>query len=306
MQRYLARRLLQMIPVMGLLTLIIFVVIRLKGDPIAQLAPVDLMTPQEIEQVRHAYGFDRPILVQYASFLTGLSRGDFGTSFRYRQPALPLVLERLPKTVQLASAAVVVAWMIAVPLGIITAVRRNSLTDLAATTASVLGRALPSYWLGIMLILLFAVWLRWLPVSGSDSAAHLVLPAATLGVGLATTLTRLIRSSMLEVIRQDYMMTARSKGLPERTLLLRHGLRNALVPVVTVFGLQTAWLLGGVVIVEQVFAWPGMGQLMIKAVFTRDMSIVQAGVFVFALIVMGLNLLVDALYTLLDPRIRYE
>lgn len=306
MQRYLARRLLQMIPVMGLLTLIIFVVIRLKGDPIAQLAPVDLMTPQEIEQVRHAYGFDRPILVQYASFLAGLSRGDFGTSFRYRQPALPLVLERLPKTVQLASAAVVVAWMIAIPLGIITAVRRNSLTDLAATTASVLGRALPSYWLGIMLILLFAVWLRWLPVSGSDSAAHLVLPAATLGVGLATTLTRLIRSSMLEVIRQDYMMTARSKGLPERTLLLRHGLRNALVPVVTVFGLQTAWLLGGVVIVEQVFAWPGMGQLMVKAVFTRDMSIVQAGVFVFALIVMGLNLLVDALYTLLDPRIRYE
>jgi peptide/nickel transport system permease protein len=306
MQRYLARRVLQMIPVMGLLTLIIFVVIRLKGDPIAQLAPVDLMTPAEIEQVRHAYGFDRPILVQYASFIAGLTRGDFGTSFRYRQPALPLVLERLPKTVQLASAAVVVAWAIAVPLGIITAVRRNSLTDLAATTVSVLGRALPSYWLGIMLILLFAVWLRWLPVSGSESPVHMVLPAATLGAGLATTLTRLIRSSMLEVIRQDYMMTARSKGLGERTLLLRHGLRNALVPVVTVFGLQTAWLLGGAVIVEQVFAWPGMGQLMIKAVFTRDMSIVQAGVFVFALIVMGLNLLVDVVYTVLDPRIRYD
>ena len=306
MERYLARRVLQMIPVLILLTLIIFVVIRLKGDPIAQLAPVDLMTPQEIEQVRHAYGFDRPVLVQYVDFLGALTRGDFGTSFRYRQPAMPLVVERLPKTLELAFVAVLVAWIAALPLGIITAVRRNSLTDLVATTASVLGRALPSYWLGIMLILVFAVWLRWLPVSGSDTWAHLVLPAATLGVGLATALTRLIRSSMLEVIRQDYMTTARSKGLTQRTVLLRHGLRNALVPVVTLFGLQTAWLLGGAVIVEQVFAWPGMGQLMVKAVFTRDMSIVQAGVFVFALIVMGLNLAVDVLYTVLDPRIRYD
>ncbi len=306
MERYLARRVLQMIPVLMLLTLIVFVVIRLKGDPIAQLAPVDLMTPQEIEQVRHAYGFDRPVLVQYVDFLGALTRGDFGTSFRYRQPAMPLVVERLPKTLELAFVAVLVAWVVALPLGIITAVRRNSLTDLVATTASVLGRALPSYWLGIMLILVFAVWLRWLPVSGSDTGVHLVLPAATLGVGLATALTRLIRSSMLEVIRQDYMTTARSKGLTQRTVLLRHGLRNALVPVVTLFGLQTAWLLGGAVIVEQVFAWPGMGQLMVKAVFTRDMSIVQAGVFVFALIVMGLNLAVDVLYTVLDPRIRYD
>jgi peptide/nickel transport system permease protein len=306
MQRYLLRRLLQMIPVLVLLTLIIFVVIRLKGDPLAQLAPVDQMSPQEIEQLRHVHGFDRPILVQYVDFLAGLVRGDFGTSFRYRQPALPLVVERLPKTIWLALAAVVAAWAVAVPLGIVTAVRRNSLTDLVATTASVLGRALPSYWLGLMLILTFSVWLRWLPVSGSSSPAHMVLPAATLGVGLATTLTRLIRSSMLEVIRQDYMTTARSKGLAERAVLLRHGLRNALVPVVTVFGLQTAWLLGGVVIVEQVFAWPGMGQLIVRAVFTRDMAIVQAGVFVFALIVMTLNLLVDALYTVLDPRIRYE
>jgi peptide/nickel transport system permease protein len=304
--RYLFRRAAQMVPVLFLVTVIIFFVIRLKGDPIAQLAPVDQMSPQEIEQLRRAYGFDRPLLAQYFDFLAKLVRGDFGDSFRYRQPALGLVVERLPKTAELAAAAVVVGWVIALPLGVIAAVRRNSLVDLAATTASVIGRGLPNYWLGIMLILVFAVSLQWLPVSGSDSIAHLILPATTLGVGLATTLTRLIRSSLLEVIRQDYITTARAKGLAERIVLTRHGVRNALIPVLTLFGLQVAWLMGGVVIVEQVFAWAGMGQLMVKAVFTRDMAIVQAGVFIFALIVMGANLLVDLTYTVLDPRIRYD
>ncbi len=305
MHTYLARRLLQMIPVLLLVTMTIFFIIRVKGDPVAQLAPVDLLTPEEIAELRHAYGFDRPIYVQYAEFLRGLMRGDFGTSFRYRTPALPLVVERLPKTMELAGAAGLLAWVLALPLGIISAVKRNSLIDLVATTASVLGRALPNFWLGIIFILVFAVVLGWLPVSGSDTPAHLVLPAATLGVGLATTLTRLIRSSMLEVIRQDYITTARSKGVAEPTVLTRHALRNGLIPVLTVFGLQSAWLMGGVVVVEQVFAWPGMGQLMVKAVLTRDMSIVQAGVFVFAVIVLGVNLAIDLLYTVLDPRIRY-
>lgn len=295
-----------MIPVLVLVTLVIFFVIRVKGDPVAQLAPVDLLTPQEIAALRHAYGFDRPIYVQYVDFMVHLAQGDFGTSFRYRQPALPLVIERLPKTVVLALAAALIAWLMALPLGIIAAVRRNSLVDLVATTASVLGRALPNFWLGIILILLFAVSLGWLPVSGSDTPAHLVLPAVTLGVGLATTLTRLIRSSMLEVIRQDYIVTARAKGLTQRVVMIKHALRNGLIPVLTVFGLQAAWLLGGVVIVEQVFAWPGMGQLMVKAVLTRDMAIVQAGVFVFALIVMAMNLSVDLLYTFLDPQIRFD
>lgn len=306
MQRYLVRRVLQMVPVLFLVTLVIFFVIRLKGDPIAQLAPVELLTPQEITELRRAYGFDRPVVVQYVEFVQRLLKGDFGTSFRYRQPALGLVIERLPRTAQLAASAVVVAWLMALPLGIIAAIKRGSLIDLIATTLSVIGRGLPNYWLGIMLILIFAVSLQWLPVSGSDSPAHLVLPAITLGVGMATTLTRLIRSSLLEVIRQDYMTTARAKGLRERVVIIRHGLRNALIPVLTLFGLQVAWLMGGVVIVEQVFAWAGMGQLMVKAVFTRDMAIVQAGVFVFAVIVMAVNLTVDAAYTFLDPRIRYD
>jgi peptide/nickel transport system permease protein len=306
MHRYFARRILQMIPVLLLVTLVIFFIIRIKGDPVAQLAPVDLLSPQEIAELRHAYGFDRPIHIQYFDFMAHLARGDFGTSFRYRQPALPLVVERLPKTVQLAASAAVIAWLLALPLGIVAAIRRNSLIDLAATTVSVLGRALPNFWLGIILILTVAVGLGWLPVSGSETAAHLVLPAVTLGVGLATTLTRLIRSSMLEVIGQDFIVTARAKGLREPLVVMRHALRNGLIPVLTVFGLQSAWLLGGVIIVEQVFAWPGMGQLMVKAVLTRDMAIVQAGVFVFALIVMGMNLAVDVLYTFLDPRIRLD
>ena len=216
------------------------------------------------------------------------------------------MLERVPATLLLTVVSLFVAWLIALPAGMISALRQNSLIDLGATSISVLGRAMPNYWLGIMLILVFAVQLRWLPVSGTGGWKNLILPAATLGIAVATTLTRLIRSSMLEVIRMEYITTARAKGLPERTVIFRHAFRNSLISVVTVFGLQTAWLLGGVVIVEQVFAWPGMGRLMLQAVYTRDMAVVQAGVFVMALIIMGINLLVDISYSLLDPRIRYR
>ena len=305
MQRYILRRLAQMVPVLFLLTVLIFGVMRLKGDPVLQFVPPDA-SAEEIEAARRAYGFDRPITEQYISFLANAVRGDFGTSFRYSEPALSLVLERVPATLLLTVVSLFVAWLIALPAGMISALRQNSLIDLGATSISVLGRAMPNYWLGIMLILVFAVELRWVPVSGTGGWKNLILPAATLGIAVATTLTRLIRSSMLEVIRMEYITTARAKGLPERTVIFRHAFRNSLISVVTVFGLQTAWLLGGVVIVEQVFAWPGMGRLMLQAVYTRDMAVVQAGVFVMALIIMGINLLVDISYSLLDPRIRYQ
>jgi peptide/nickel transport system permease protein len=301
---YVARRLLQMVPVLFLLTIIVFVILRLRGDPVMQFVP-PTATPEEIEVTRRAYGFDRPLLVQYASFLGDVARGDFGDSFRYRQPALPLVVERLPLTLLLTLASVLVAWIIALPAGLISALRQNSPVDLAATTVSVIGRAMPNYWLGIMLILVFAVRLDWLPVSGTGSWRHFVLPAFTLGLGTATTLTRLIRSSMLEVIRKEYVVTARAKGLAETPVVFRHALRNSLISVVTVFGLQTGWLLGGAIIVEQVFALPGMGRLMLQAVTTRDMAVVQAAVFVTALTIMLINLLVDVSYSFLDPRIRY-
>ena len=305
MPRYIISRLLQMVPVLFLLTILIFGVMRLKGDPVLQFVPPDA-TAEEIEAARHAYGFDRPLIEQYISFVANAVRGDFGTSFRYSEPALSLVLERVPATLLLTVVSLFVAWLIALPAGMISALRQNSLIDLGATSISVLGRAMPNYWLGIMLILVFAVQLRWVPVSGTGGWKNLILPAATLGIAVATTLTRLIRSSMLEVIRMEYITTARAKGLPERTVIFRHAFRNSLISVVTVFGLQTAWLLGGVVIVEQVFAWPGMGRLMLQAVYTRDMAVVQAGVFVMALIIMGINLLVDISYSLLDPRIRYR
>ena len=200
----------------------------------------------------------------------------------------------------------VVALVIAIPAGLLSAIYQNSPIDLAVTLLSTLGRAMPNFWIGIMLILLFAVQLRWLPVSGRLEATSIVLPAITLGSGIATALARVLRSSMLEVMRMEYMTTARAKGVPRFLILTRHGLRNALIPFVTVFGLQMAWLLGGAVIVEEVFAWPGLGRLLLNSVQVRDLAVVQAGVFVFALVVMAANLLVDISYAVLDPRIRYS
>jgi peptide/nickel transport system permease protein len=219
---------------------------------------------------------------------------------------MPLVLERLPATLELALAAMIVAIIIAVPAGLFSAIHQNSPIDLIVTSTSTLGRAMPSFWIGIMLILLFAVELRWLPVSGRDKPASIILPAITLGLGVATALARVLRSSMLEVMGQEYMTTARAKGVSRFGVIWNHGLRNALIPFVTVFGLQMAWLLGGAVIVEEVFAWPGLGRVILKSVQVRDLAVVQAGVFVFALVVMFANLIVDVSYAFLDPRIRYK
>jgi peptide/nickel transport system permease protein len=302
--RYLASRLLQMIPPLFGLTIILFVLLRIGGDPVAHLVRPEA-SPEEVAAVRAAYGFDKPLHEQYVRSLQLMMQGDFGNSFRFRTPAMPLVLERLPATLQLAAAAMIVAVVIAVPAGLLSAIYQNSPLDLFVTVGSTLGRAMPNFWIGIMLILIFAVRFRWFPVSGRLEATSIVLPAVTLGSSIATTLARVLRSSMLEVMRKEYMTTARAKGLPGYLVILRHGLRNALIPAVTIFGLQTAWLLGGSVIVEEVFAWPGLGRLMLKSVQLRDLSVVQAGVFVFALVVMGANLLVDISYAFLNPRIRY-
>jgi peptide/nickel transport system permease protein len=219
---------------------------------------------------------------------------------------MPLVLERLPATLELALASMLVALIIAIPAGLLSAIYQNSWLDLFVTVGSTLGRAMPNFWIGIMLILFFSVQLRWLPVSGRDEAASIVLPAITLGSSIATTLARVLRSSMLEVLRQEYIVTARAKGVSQGMVIMHHALRNALIPFVTVFGLQMAWLLGGAVIVENVFAWPGMGRLILASVQVRDLAVVQAGVFVFALVVMVTNLLVDLSYAVIDPRIRFR
>lgn len=304
MTKYIVARVAQMIPPLLGLTIILFVLLRIGGDPIYHLVDPEA-SAEEIAAVRAAYGFDQPLHVQYFTQLGLMLRGDFGESFRFRVPALPLVLERLPATIELALAAIFVAVIIAIPAGILSAVYQNSPLDLFVTVLSTLGRAMPNFWIGIMLILIVAVRLNWLPPSGRLEPVSIILPAITLGSSIATTLARVLRSSMLEVMRRDFITTAHAKGLSKWRVLLKHTCRNALISVTTVFGLQMAWLLGGSVIIEEVFAWPGMGRLMLASVLVRDFSVVQAGVFVFALVVMTTNLLVDILYSFLDPRIRY-
>lgn len=306
MTAYFARRIVQMLPVILGITLIVFVLVRLSGDPVVLLLPEDA-EPEQIAVLREALGLDRPVLVQYGIFMRDLARGDFGTSLRYSgQAALPIVLERLPATLQLTAAALLVAIVISLPAGIIAAVYRSRWPDVTATGLAVLGQAMPNFWLGIMLILLFSVQLGWFPVSGRGGFSALVLPALTLGTSLAALLTRLMRSSLLEVLNLDYVRTARAKGQRPRTVLGKHALRNALLSYVTVLGLQLASLMAGAVVTEQVFAWPGIGLLAIQAINSRDMAVIQAVVVVAALIVMVANLLVDALYALIDPRISYS
>lgn len=303
--KYLVRRILQIIPVLLIISFIVFCLVFVAGDPVALMLPEDA-SQEDIDALRTALGLDKPFLVQYGNYMIGLVQGDFGESFRYNQSALPLVLERLPATLELGLAAMVVAILISIPLGIWSATKQNSPLDLLATGGAVLGKAMPNFWLGIMLILLFSVTLGWFPVSGRGSFSNLVLPAITLGTGIAAEMTRLVRSSMIEILSQDYVRTAKSKGLRDLFVIYKHAFRNALIPTITITALQTSTVVGGALITETVFSWPGLGQLLIQAVNTRDMAIVQASVFVIAFAVIIMNLLADLLYRLLDPRIKYN
>lgn len=305
MKKYLIRRLLQLIPVLLIITFIVFALVHVAGDPVALMLPEDA-TEEDRNALRAALKLDQPFLVQYGTYLINLAKGDFGKSFRYNQDALPIVLERLPATLELAIASMIVATIIAIPLGIWSATKQNTFMDLFATGGAVLGKAMPNFWLGIMLILILAVNSQIFPVSGRGTLSHLVLPAITLGTGIAAEMTRLIRSSMLEILHQDYVRTAKSKGLKDSIVVYKHAFRNSLIPVVTIMALQTSTLVGGTLITETVFSWPGLGQLLVQAVNARDMAIVQAAVFIIAFMVIGMNLLADILYRLLDPRIKYN
>ncbi len=303
---FILRRLLQMVPAVIGITLIIFVLLRVSGDPVTLMLPED--APQsQIDTLRQSLGLDRPLPEQYVIFLGNLVRGDFGRSIRYgNQPVLSIVAERLPATLQLSAAAMAVALIISLSAGIVAALHRGRWPDHVATVFSVLGEAMPNFWLGIMLILVFSVQLQVLPVSGQGSLRNLLLPAVTLGAGLAAVLTRLMRSSLIEVLGQDYIRTARAKGLHPRFVLFKHAIRNALLAYLTVVGLQVASLMAGSVVTEQVFAWPGIGLLAIQAIHSRDMAILQAIVIISSLIVMVTNLIVDVLYAVIDPRIQYS
>lgn len=305
MKKYLSKRLLQIIPTLFIITFVVFVLVYMAGDPVALMLPEDA-SEADREALREALGLNKPFLVQFVTFLGNLITGNFGTSFRYNQEALPLVLERLPATFELATASMIVAIIIAIPLGVYSARKRNSFVDLFITGGSVLGKAMPNFWLGIMLILLLAVNYQVFPVSGRGTIAHLILPAITLGTGIAAEMTRLIRSSMLEILNQDYIRTAKSKGVSDSKVVFVHAFRNSLIPVVTIMGLQISSLVSGALITETVFSWPGLGLLLVQAVNGRDMAIVQAAVFVIAVLVIVINLLTDLIYRLLDPRINYS
>jgi ABC-type dipeptide/oligopeptide/nickel transport system permease component len=288
----------------GVVTLV-FAALRLSGDPAATMLPGDASV-DELAALRRQLGLDRPLWLQYLQFLAGAVSGDFGTSFRHQQPALPLVLERLPATLELAGAALLLAVAVALPLGILAAIHRGRVLDVAAMAFAVVGQATPYFWMGIMLILVVSVELAWLPTSGRGGLERLILPAITLGTHFAASLARLTRTSMLEVLGQQFVTTARAKGLSEWSVVLGHTLKNAAVPVITLIGLQFGTLLGGAVVTETIFAWPGVGRLAVQSVFVRDYPVVQAGVFVLALTFVAINLLVDLLYGVLDPRIRRE
>lgn len=305
-KRYILRRLLHSALTLLGITLFTFVLLRMvPGDPARLILPEN--APQaEVLRMRKLLGLDEPLHVQYYLYMRDLARADFGTSFQYSVPAIELVVERLPQTIRLSLSAIALTVALAVPAGIVAAVRRQTLFDFGAMLAAIFGQSVPNFWLGLMLILLFSVNMQWLPVSGASSWLHYVLPTITLAAYLMALVARLTRSSMLEVLRQDYVRTARAKGLAQRVVLWRHALKNAAIPIVTVVGMQIGTLLGGAVVTETIFNWPGIGKLVIEAIWRRDYPIVQAVLLLSAFAFVAINLVVDLLYTYLDPRIRYQ
>jgi peptide/nickel transport system permease protein len=306
MLRYLVRRLVLTLPVLlGVATLVFALIHLVPGDP-AQSMLGDGASPEEVHKLRTALGLDKPLVEQYWSFMTGLARGDLGSSFRYGTPVAREIRDRLFRTFQLAIAAMLVAVAIAIPLGILAAVFRGTAIDHAAMTLALVGISMPNFWLGPLLAILFAVYLGWLPVSGTGGLTHLVLPAVTLGAALAAILARMTRASVLEELRELYVLAARARGASRIRAVVRHAFRNSLIPVVTIIGLQFGAVLTGTIITETIFAWPGVGRLLIQAINFRDYPLVQGCILFISFTYVMMNLLTDITYGLLDPRIRYD
>ncbi len=290
---------------LGVATLVFSLIHLVPGDPVQAMLG-DSASPQDVAELRGRLGLDRPLVAQYGIFLRDLAQGNLGTSLRTNQPVKAAILERLPATFELGAAAMAVAVVLAIPIGIVAAVKAGTGVDYAATTASLLGISMPSFWLGPLLAIVFSVTLGWFPVSGSGTLAHLVLPAVTLGLPLSALLARMTRASVIEELREPYVLAARSRGVSRARAILRHAFRNSLIPIVTVLGLQIGAVLTGAIITETIFAWPGVGRLLIQSINFRDYPLVQGCVLLIALTYVTMNLLTDLVYGLLDPRIRYE
>jgi peptide/nickel transport system permease protein len=303
MRRYLVARLAQTALVVFLSLSAVFFMVRLSGDPVTLFMPMDIQA-KDVNEFRQRLGFNDPLGVQYARFIGGAVRGDFGESLRYKRDALGLVLERLPATLLLAGTALALTFVVAVPLGVLSAVRRDGVFDHVGTVATVLGQAVPGFWLGLMLIYVFAVQLRWLPTGGIGTLSHLVMPSIVLAAFYSARVARLTRSAVLDVLNEEYILTARAKGLAETRVIGKHTLRNSAIPIVTLAGLEAGQLLGGAVVTETIFAWPGLGRLTVQALLNRDFPVVLAAVSFTSIIYTLMNLVVDLLYGWLDPRVR--
>lgn len=306
MLRFLVRRLLLTIPVLlGVATLVFSLIHLIPGDPVQSMLG-DGASPESVNELRTRLGLNRPLYLQYVSFLNGVAHGNLGTSLRTSEPVTTAIADRLPATFELAAAAMLVAVVIAIPLGVIAAVGAGTAVDHVATTLALIGISMPNFWLGPLLAILFAVELGWLPVSGRGTLAELVLPAVTLGAPLAAVLARMTRASVIDELRELYVTAARARGVSRMRAVLRHAFRNSLIPIVTVLGLQLGAVLTGAVITESIFAWPGVGRLLIQSINFRDYPLVQGCILLIALTYVSMNLLTDLAYGLLDPRIRYD
>jgi peptide/nickel transport system permease protein len=306
MHTVIVKRLISMVPIVFGVTIVVFSILHLAPGCPTTLILGDHATPEAIAELRNRLGLDDPIHVQYFRWLNQVVKGDFGRSIHTRQLVSEMILQRVPATIELTLTAMILSLVIAIPVGIISATKQYSIFDHAGMVGALFGVSMPVFWQGLMMILVFSFVLGWTPISGRGTISHLILPAIVLGTSGAALEARLTRSSMLEVIRQDYIKTARAKGLVERIVIIKHALKNALIPVVTIVALQLPVLFGGAVITETVFAWPGMGRLIVTSIFVRDFPVVQAAVLIIAMLVILCNLLADILYIFLDPRIKYN
>jgi len=305
MKHFLIRRLLHNIIVLIGVMAIVFFVVYLIGDPVALMLPPEA-TLQDREILREALRLDDPLVVQFFHFVGQALKGDLGTSFRHGVPALPLALSRLPATLELTIIAVFFSSIVGIPIGVYSAIKRNTFVDHFARIFALFGQSMPVYWSGIMMILLFSVNLNWLPPSGRGELVNLIMPGLTLGFFTTAPLMRLMRSRMLEVLNKDYVRTARAKGLTNKIVIFKHALRNAAIPAITVFGMQIGVMLGGAVLTETIFSWPGMGRFVVQAIYNRDFPTIRASVIVFAVLIIIVNFLTDLSYVFLNPQIRYD
>jgi ABC-type dipeptide/oligopeptide/nickel transport system permease component len=306
MIRHLLQRLLYTVPALWLILTMVFLLIHIvPGDPVEQILGQDAR-PEDVSQLRHDLGLDQPIGLQYARYFEGLARGDWGQSIRFSAPVRPIVLERFPATLELSIAALLVCIAIAIPAGVFSARRRGRAADRATSVFTLLGLSIPNFALGPILILVFSIEIGWLPVSGRGGIGRLILPAATLGAALAAILTRMVRGSMIEELSSDYVRTARAKGISETAVLFRHAFPNALIPVITILGLQFGSLLAGTIVTETIFSWPGIGRLAVQAISARDYPLLQGCILVIAVSYVVVNLLTDLVYAMVDPRVRLQ